>query len=58
MQEVHNQDTEHVHVIEDVAGTSTAQSQTQYLYYPTLPPNTVFDREYAKGYGQYIYCEH
>ena len=58
MQEVHNQDTEHVHVIEDVAGTSSAQSQAQNLYYPELPPNTVIYGEYAKGYGQHIYCEH
>ena len=56
MQGVHNQDTEHVHVIEDVAGTSSAQSQAQNLYYPELPPNAVVYGEYAKGYGQYIYC--
>ena len=40
MEEVYNQATEHVHVIEDVAGTSGAQSQAQNLYYPELPPNT------------------
>ena len=53
MQEVHNQDTDHEHVVEDDAATSSAQPQAQNLYYPELTPNTVIYGEYAKGYGQY-----
>ena len=53
MQEVHNQDTDHEHVVEDDAATISAQPQAQNLYYPELTHNTVIYGEYAKGYGQY-----